>query len=349
MWSRARAGPNRVAPLSGSGGAGAPFLPFFLLCLLLMPPAAFSAGAEVGDALSGPVRVELKDGRSFGGRAVAFRDGVLLLRTRLDRGEVEQGFPQAQIGRVHFPGADVVAEAQQLLDDGEVAGAMSRLEAIWRQRAKFLSLVEAEMVELLAALPSAHLETGDPYRAIGLARILLPHARAPEVADRLHEAILLAHYRLEFYEETEELARDWIQAQEDFPVSALGWKILADLALREEDLEKVIWIALQPIAIAGPRPTPHLDGCYALAIHAFHRKEAFERANQLHQEMIDRKLSWPEDPLLAETGVFYQARLVRHLTSEAGANEPDLDLRPPEEDLNLPLNDIRKLLRAEDP
>lgn len=320
-----------------------------LLLLALSPVHAESVADELESALSGPVRVELNDGRSFSGQPVAFRDDVLLLRMRIDGGEADRGFPRSDIAEVNFPGEKVVAEAAELLEDGELTEALPLLEAIWRQRAPYMAIVDTPTLELVSALPFVHLETGDPYRAIGLAKNLLPHA-ADEVADTLHEAILLGHYRLEFYKETEELAREWIRAQEEFPASALGWKILADLALREDDFEKVVWIALQPIAIAGPQPVKHLDGCYALAIHAFHEMENPDRAQRLHREMTARGLAWPEDEVLAETGEFYQSKLAEAVAeSEAAEAEADLDLRPPEEDLNLPLQNVRKILRVEDP
>jgi hypothetical protein len=315
--------------------------------LFLCPLSA--TRADVTAALSGPVRVELTDGRSFSGRPVSFRDDILLLRTQLDGGEVERGFPRAQIRRMHFPGQRLVAEMMEMLDDGRTAEVLPHLEALWRQRAGFLALAEAETIELLAALPATHLDHGDAYRAIALARNLLPHARTPAVADRLHETILIGHYRLEFYDETEKLARDWIRAQHDFPPSALGWRILADLALREEDFAKVVWIALQPIATAGPESSKHLDSCYALAIHAFHKKKSFGRAAQLHREMLDRGLVWPSEETLAETGKFYQSLIPAESQRKADTPEPDLDLRPPEEDLNLPLEEIRKILRRENP
>lgn len=317
--------------------------------ILLLPLASRAEESSSLPVLSSVIRVELTDGRIHSGRPVSFRDDILVLRSRLDSGDVERGFPRERIARIHFSGQEVAGRAAELLQAGEVAQALPYLEALWRQRGSLLSLLEPEDIDLLAALPGVHLATENPYRAIGLANTILPHAANTATLVRLHETVLLAHYRLGFYPEAEKLARAWIQQQAEPPLSALGWKVLADLALKEEDFDSVIWIALQPVALGGPGPISYLDDCYALAIHAFHLQDEQERAGRLYREMIERDLSWPPDPVLAATGDFYQAENERATKTKPPAAEPDLDLRPPEEDLNLPVRQVRKLLHGESP
>lgn len=322
---------------------------FFLLGLMLAAPAIAEEDPEDRD-LSGLLRVELKNGRSHSGWPVAFKDDLLFLRIRMGGGEVEQGFPREDIARLHFPGSEVEREAAALVQEGHLTEAVEPLELLWRQRAPFLGLLDEESLDLLSALPAAHLAAGDPYRAISLANRLLPRAPSPATHNHLQEAILLGHLDLEFWEEASDLAREWIHGQEDFPDSALGWKILAELALLEEDLDRVLWVALQPIAISGPAPAEHLDSCYALAIHAFHLKEEPVPAVRLYREMTeDLRLMWPGDAKLAETGEIYRLVAEQETAAAEAATEADLDLRPPEDDLNLPIQKIRKLLRKESP
>lgn len=332
-------------PRQSWAGHVALFLPLFLLLV----PTETTGTQEAVPTLSGPLRVELRDGRSQSGQPLSFRDDILVLRTYLDDGAVDQGFPRQQIARLHFPGDDVVAQAMEWQQAGDLAQALPFLETIWRQRAPFLILLPPETTDLLGILPAAHLATGDPYRAIGLARTLLLHASGEEARNNLHQVILLGHYQLEFYQETEELARAWIEGQSDFPSSALGWRILAELALRDEDLDQVRWRALQPIAWAGPEPMAHLAHCYALAIHAFHQQEDPTTAAQLHREMLDRHLTWPDTPVLAATGEWYTTQAAREARRQSAQAEPDLDLRPPEDDLNLPIRKVRKLLHHHSP
>lgn len=315
----------------------------FLLHALASVPLR-SASAE-----SAVLRIELDDGRSFGGQPVSFRDGIVVLRTQVDSGEVEQGFPERKIVGLDFSDTDAVAKAIALADDGRLAEALPHLEEIWLPRAPFLPLLDQETIGLLAALPAAHLQTGDPYRTIVLAQRLLPHAETPKLQNRIHESILFGHYRLKLYKETETLAREWIRQQPPFPTSALGWKILGDLALREENFEQLTWIALQPIALAGPQRMDHLNGCYGLAIHAFHHLEETERAARLYQEMGARGLEWPPDETLAQTGQRYAKMASDEPEEEPAPAEADLDLRPPEEELNLPIRQVRKSLRTDSP
>lgn len=316
-------------------------LAWIIPCLAAAPDSDPSTGNIV--------RVELEDGRSFTGQPISFRDEIVMLRTRIDGGEVERGFPRHTIARLHFSHPELVGTAIELVDDGRLPEALPHLEALWRQRAPFLALLTPDIIDLLTALPSAHLETGDAYRAIGLARTLLPHTKTDESKNRIHESILLGHYQLEFYQETEALAREWIQQQPDFPTSALGWKIMGDLALREEKFGRVVWVALQPIATAGPQPIEHLNGCYALAIHALHQQEDEGRAANLHREMMALQLAWPEDEALQTTGELYHTVTDQAAQAEPVVTEPDLDLRPPKEDLNLPIRQVRKNLRTRPP
>lgn len=318
-----------------------------LVILAAGEKAALRASESAEDELRGPVRVEMRDGRTYTGQPVAFGDGMLTLRIRIESGEVERGLPQEEIARLQFSGASVERAAAGHLADGAVEEALPHLEALWRQRAPLLALLEPERLELLSALPVAYLAVGDAYNAIALARRILPHATEKTTADRLQEAILMGHFDLEFYEETDELARAWIREQESFPDSALGWRILAELALLQEDFDRVLWVALQPVAIAGPLPVEHLDACYALAIYAYHATEARDQAARLYREMVSLNLPWPRDERFAATGELYHEALAKEIAGKPETPTPDLDLRPPEQDLNLPLRAVRKLLQAD--
>lgn len=320
----------------------------FTLSLSVATAALAPAAPEFADDLSGPIRVEMRNGRVYIGQPIAFGDGLLTLRMPVGTGEVDQGLPQQEIARLHFPGEAIERTAASLIADGALEQAVPHLEVLWRQRAPLLALLEPERLELLSALPLAHLASGDAYSAVALATSMLPHAPNKATADRLQEAILMGHFNLEFYEETEALARKWIVEQDGLAESALGWHVLANLALLREDLDAVLWVALQPIVLAGPLPVEHLEECYALAIHAYHATEARDQGARLYREMVSLSLPWPRDERLAATGQFYRERLAEEIAGKAEAPPPDLDLRPPEQDLNLPLKAVRKLLRADE-
>lgn len=316
----------------------------------LLAISAIGSNAENVPDPADTVRVELRDGRSFSGKPVGLRDGIVTIRVAIDRGEVERGFPADTVERLHFPDEEITRQVSDLVDRRELVKAIPGLEAMWRPRSAFIAILDPATMKLFAALPAAYLESGDLYRAIGIARRLLPHARGSATRNAIQEAILLGHYKLEMFSESSRLAREWIADQPPFPASALGWKILAQLALRDEDFERVIWVALQPIALADARPIPHIGDCYALAIHALSQQEREDEAALLYREMRDRGLEWPDDPRLADTGsrcaAACEVAAKTNNTTQAplgGADaEPDLDLRPPEKDLNLPIQQVRK-------
>lgn len=299
--------------------------------------------------LSGPIEVELRDGRRHSGHPVSFRDDLLTIRIAAGGGELEQGFPRDTIAKIHFSGAATERTAVALVAEGQLQEAIPFLEGLWRQRAPFLALLDAESLDLLSALPGAQLEGGDAYRAISLAKLLLPHAKSSSISNRLQEAILVGHFDLELFEEADALAHGWIRQQDKFPDSALGWRILAELALAQKDYDRVLWVALQPIAVAGPLPMDNIEDCYALAIHAYHLLEAPEEAAMLFLEMSSLNLPWPQGrPDFAATEEIYRHATEQGPEEEAPPPGPDLDLRPPEQDLNLPIRAIRKLLQQAD-
>src|SRR5690606_20506103 len=113
-----------------------------------IPPALlFLLAANLPAAepdLSGPLQIQLRAGRTYTGQPTALRNGRLYLKPRIGTGEAEQGFPRAEIARLQFPGQTVAAEAANLLADGNSAAALPLLEALWRQRAPFLEILDSD-------------------------------------------------------------------------------------------------------------------------------------------------------------------------------------------------------------
>lgn len=321
---------------------------FALLPLIasLLPNAA-RAETDLS-VLEGPVDVELVDGRAYNGRAVAFRDDVLYLRRELPDGEVERGFPSEQIQEIHFPGEEMEILALDMLDEGLLDEAVRVLEAVWRQRAPFLGLLNDRQLAVLYLLPELRLRTGNPGRAIGLAEELLARTGGPDGGLSLRAVTLRAHFALELFAESEALAGEWIEQQGRFPRSAIGWKILAELAIMNEDYDRAAWIALTPVSFAGPFETPFLADCYALGILALHELEEPDRAAVLGLEMHHLRLAWPEEDRFSDLRELYEQTDDEAAGSATRPGEGDFDLRPPDEDLNLPLRAVRKLVGGSD-
>lgn len=291
------------------------------------------------------IEIELRDGQFFSGEPVSFRNNIVSIRTIVDGGEYDRGFPAESIAALRFADRKTVDQARELIGAEMSEEVLSVLEEIWLPRAPFLSLLDEETIALLAHLPHAHLTAGDPYRAVGLAQRLLPHAVKSQTADQIQEVILLGYLKLELWKEAEERAREWIDAQPRFPRSALGWRVLAELALRDEELEDLLWIALEPIAIASSEKIDHLANCYAFAIHAFLLQEELGKAVDLFKEMHERGFLWPDDKNLRET----ETEMTKLISASQRENDPepeaDLDLRPPEKDLNLPIDQVRRAIK----
>ena len=323
---------------------------FALLLLFFCQPDA--RAIETGAPLpTGPVEVLLRDGRSHRGEPVSLENNLFTVREFLDGGEVEWVIRRETIERVRFPGADTEREARALLDEERHGEAFPLLRALWRQRSPWLELLRETELALLAALPGLYLQRDDPDGAINTARRLRP-LLPPGMAGRapVSEALLQSLTRVDLLDEARQLAREWALEQGRFGGSALGWLVLAELAMNNDDPEEALWLALQPVAFSGPLPMSQLETCYALAARAHDLLGEEDQARALFQEMTVLGLPWPEDrPEWSDTERNLREWLDSVREAEAAAEEEaetgaDLNLRPPEDDLNLPIQHVRKLL-----
>ena len=249
--------------------------------------------------------VTTKGGRKFRGLLDGMREGRLWIKTARDGGEIGYSFAPGEIGALVLPGAEVEARANEWLDRGLAAEALPLLEALGRQRSRYLPILNAGQRRPLVRLVRVSDAVGDPYTTIGYARVLEPHVESEEERMILRDAVLNAHMRLNLKEEARELAEIWCREADSNGTSALGWMVLARLALDGNNVERARWIALQPIAFSRHRPTAHLDVCYAIAITAAHEGGDGDHARSLFIEMRERHLDWPRDERYAEVGAIY--------------------------------------------
>ncbi len=272
----------------------------------MKPPAAlllFALTAGIPGASAQPAELDLalareeaavttKAGSIFRGRLDGVHEGRLHLRRATDGGEVGRSFAREEIERLALPGAAVEAQALELLDRSRAPEALPLLEALFRQRVRYLAFLDAGQLRPLLSLVEAAAE-GAPEKIVGYANALLPHTTGPEARARLLDARLAAHARLGVAEETRRLAEAWCAEVGREPRSALGWSVLARLAYEAGDLERALWIALQPVVFSTHEPTPQLETCYAVAIAAARRLGDTAAADRLDAELHDRGLAWP--------------------------------------------------------
>lgn len=286
--------------------------------------------------------------REYSGLLDGFRDGRLFLRVVTDGGEVGYSFAPAEIARLVFPGAEFEAQAMELWDRGATAEALPLLEALGRQRLRYLPVLNEAQRAALWLLLRASDRAGNPLATISYVNQLRPLARTSDEEALLRDAELGAHVRLGQVDEIRRLARAWCAAADPAGGSALGWRILAQLAYDDGDFERARWIALQPIVFSGFLPMDQIDGCYAIAIGAAHRLRDFSHGRALWAEMQDRELPWPDAPEFAAVGDFYRDPAA---TEAVRFELPVSEISP---HLNAPLppqslDDVRKLVQSPAP
>jgi hypothetical protein len=283
-------------------------LPFLVSVCLAVDPCATPVRAQNTDtpenlllALAGQpaeVRTTTAD-RTFRGLLDGIHDGRLRIRLARDGGEIVYSFSRDEIARLVLPGIETETRALESWDRGDAAAALPLLDALGRQRIRYLPFLDEAQRRPVVVLVEAHEQVGDPHAAIGFARRLETVDLSARERSRLRDAVLRAHARLDHGAELVRLAEAWCaEADPDGP-SALGWSILARHALQTGSAERALWIALQPVVFSDHRPKTALDICYAVAVAAADNLGDDAHARTLATEMRLRGLAWPSDPLFA--------------------------------------------------
>jgi hypothetical protein len=192
--------------------------------------------------------------------------------------------------------------------------------------------MNASDLGLFFALVDVRMRTGAEIDGIALARRLSGLEAAAERRGDLADLILLGHWQLGLVDEARSLAREWCSGAKLGGPSALGWRILGEIALREARPDDALWIAMQPVAFASFENPPHLDACYAIAVTAAWRMSDEPLARRLRGSMDERALAWPAG--FAEPDLSAASRQ-GNLPAPGSSKKPDL---------HLSLDQVRKLI-----
>ncbi len=290
------------------------------------------------------------DGRSFEGNMRVDQNGVLQLELAADQGSVAYTFTRETLGGIEFFDAEAVEDGLDAYEQDQFETAVLYLEKVHRSRSPFFKLLPINsLAEPSVALGNSYLEIGRYADATGVAGVLLGNNFSdPLIRDQANEMRLLAFYGLNRWDETEVLAKRWCEEHEPFDESALGWWILSEVHLARKEFEKARWVSLQPITFSSQFPKDYLQNCYHVAIASW-MEEAPEEAKKLYQQYLSRGYSWPEDSHWEVK--LKVSTLVESLVSEEKEPEESLTIEEgaPEKDLNLPLENVRKLTTQTEP
>lgn len=319
------------------------------LVALVVVPIASSQDRSVSEldlALAREVAtVTNKDDRKFTGRLSGFREGRLTISTATGGGEVGYSFAPEDIKELVLPGEGVASQAIELWERGENNEALPLLTALGRQRLRYLPILTSKQRAPLVALVQAMVIAEDFGGAIGTAGLILPFASGSNEKTVLEDAILRGNLALGFTAESKRLAEEWCAGADPSGGSALGWKVLAQLAFEGGDFDQSLWVALQPVVFSNFLPMAHLEECYAFAVASAHRLDDGSLANRLYRDMRERELAWPQIPGLAAIELHYAHAFAQEVDAHE-IPEPDNEFSPeptePAADLALPLEKVRK-------
>jgi hypothetical protein len=288
---------------------------FFALCLLALifwlPGRSQAANAENGpaDDLNGPCTVVLRNGQLYQGRPAAVRDGQLIFIQYQAGGQAEYAFTPEEVERIDFPGNAQKADAIRLATTDNPQRALPILRTLLEQRGPYLAFVSESERSFFVLLVQAELECGDPYAALGLARLLTQTTRDPTVTEQLEAIILEGYYRLGLISDTRQLAEEWIARHPRYGRSALGWYILARLDYDAGNCEAALQTALEPVTFSSQYPMAFLAHAYAVAILSAVALDDMTEAHALAAEMQARELDWPMSGAVEGTSDLFRALL----------------------------------------
>ena len=286
--------------------------------------------------------------RTFRGLLDGTREGRLFIRHITEGGEVGYSFAPEDVREFNPPGTKLANEAIDLWERRELDDALPLLEAIGRQRLRYLPLLNREQRQPLFALVAAANESGDARAAIAYVSLLRPHVTTDREAAELRDAELNAYLNLGLTDETRVLAEAWCASADAIEGSALGWKILARLEFDAGNFDRALWIALQPIVSSTYLPLKELDRCYVLAIASADALDDPATALRLYREMNARGLAWPGDRK-------FNAVALRYATLSASTdsaselpteNQTTAATSPPIDSEMLTFGEIRKLVAS---
>lgn len=249
---------------------------------------------EVESALSDTVDVILKNGNSQNGRISSWDGEYLQLEVTLDAGSASITFQAEEIRAIRFPG-DTYLEALRELSQqpDEVVTTLGLYRAFYQQRGPYLQFLGKRQIQLFVNYAQFALQNGKPLRAIAIIEVIRPYIEDQSLLNSMDQAVMLGLFLGGMQKEAADQAREWINQNSVSGASALGWRILAEVQFLEENYEKALWTALNPVAFANQMPMEHLDVCYAFAIAAAQETRQPEVSARLYLDMISRGFQWP--------------------------------------------------------
>lgn len=304
-------------------------------------------GAQVDDPpdpLAHQATLITNPGKVYRGWLDGFRHDRVRLRLPADQGEVIYQFSGEEIRSLVFPGTDTIDEAIAMAEADQVPLPVDLLKTTWTLRAPYLPVLNRSNRAPLLLYAEVLLQDGRTLEGISRARRLAGVDLESEETERMDRVIIEGFEQAGLLDEASVLAEEWCLTHLPSGPSALGWAVLARIALREKNWEKALWFGLHPVAFGHDAAATGLADCYGATVAAALELGDDAEAVALVNEMRRRNIPWPrEEPLLTEVGALIESALTS-TNPEPETSLPDQAAGPPIPDPWLTLEAIRRVL-----
>lgn len=292
-----------------------------------------------------------QNGRTFEGDLKRVSNNRVSLDVDSDGGIASLYFNLSDVRVLEFLDEEIAQDGVEAWEAGQFEAAAELLASVHRNRSPFLSLFpELEITQPSLAFAHAQIELGHYPEAAGIAANLMRATTANgRLESQAEDLLLLAFYKMNRFEDARLIAERWVETRQPQFDSALGWWILGEIYLEEQNPVKARWLALQPITFSSQFPKDYLEECYQVVIASWLMEGEDAQAIKLYQEFNDRMMEWPESTH-QETKTKLNTLLLE-LKTEMDKKENPLEIEEgaPEKDLNLPIESIRKLTTKTQP
>ena len=240
----------------------------------------------------------LSNGKEIKGYASGLEEGRLLFKDQRSPSSISYSFAVDEVHHLRFSEATRRLQIQSHIAQQQYQSAYDLLSPLYQQQSPYFAFMAKQDIQYFQNYVEAAYHTKHFYTAAGVAAKVLDYLNSKVYQQQLRELELLAHLNLPLKPKIFELATQWLDHNPSHGDSALGWYVLSILAYSNQEFEKALSLALEPISQSTFLPMKYLGHCYAIATKAAENLQYHKECQILLSEMSQRKINWPQKLIL---------------------------------------------------
>ena len=237
----------------------------------------------------------LSDGKILHGELAGTVGGYLSIVVEDSSNQAELRYRIELVERIDFSDSISRQDSIDGFSNRHPRQSIALLEELALKRLPYLEILGPEDAFVFTLLLESYILSGREEDALERAKLWLQKLPSEEAKLRIRELQMIAAWKLDRASDSAYYGRQWINAGYSCQNTALPWVSLANIALKEEDYETALWLALNPIVFSPPSKPSYLEDAYAIAIISAFKVGDGTQAHQLKTEMHAQRLTLPQN------------------------------------------------------